>query len=189
MFGVTFPSFTVNSNDVLGISRHPVPHICCVFQHVPETISPMYNYKDVKISWQGALQPVIPVSDTYYFITLLQVFIIHMLTTFKDTVYNLIMSNQCIHTITMPQYNYKQKGEAKQKQEMFLTLKKERCGHQWTLVQPCSGRTGGRSLSHLETVRWFWPIVQFHRKETKYMWWEEVQTYCTGYKLYSGLHV
>lgn len=34
---VTFASFTVNSNDVFGVSRHPLPHAGCVFQHVPET--------------------------------------------------------------------------------------------------------------------------------------------------------
>lgn len=37
IFGITFPSFTVDSDDVFGISRHPLPHVCCVFQHVPET--------------------------------------------------------------------------------------------------------------------------------------------------------
>lgn len=50
MFGITFPSFTVNSNDVFGISRHPLPHTCCVFQQVPETVSPAHNHKDIEIS-------------------------------------------------------------------------------------------------------------------------------------------
>lgn len=34
---------------------------------------------------------------------------------------------------------------------MFLTPTRGRCGHQWTPVRPCSGRTAGRSLSHLHT--------------------------------------
>lgn len=40
IFAVTFPSFTVNCNDVCGIGSHPLPHTCCIFQHVPETDSP-----------------------------------------------------------------------------------------------------------------------------------------------------
>lgn len=31
----TFPSFTVNSDDVFGVGRHPLPHVGRVIQHVP----------------------------------------------------------------------------------------------------------------------------------------------------------
>ena len=34
---VTFPSFAVNSDDVPGVSSHPLPHVGGVLQHVPET--------------------------------------------------------------------------------------------------------------------------------------------------------
>lgn len=42
--GITFPAFAVNSDDVLGISRHPLPHTRGVFQHVPET-----HTRDIKV--------------------------------------------------------------------------------------------------------------------------------------------
>lgn len=35
-FDCTFPSFAVYSDDVFGISRHPLPHTRRVFQHVPD---------------------------------------------------------------------------------------------------------------------------------------------------------
>lgn len=31
----TFPSFTVDGDDVFGVGRHPLPHIGRVIQHVP----------------------------------------------------------------------------------------------------------------------------------------------------------
>lgn len=43
---VTFPSFAVDRNDVLGISRHPLSHARCVFEHVPETIQ--YKNKEIR---------------------------------------------------------------------------------------------------------------------------------------------
>lgn len=46
---VTFPSFAVDRNDVLGISRHPLSHARCVFEHVPETI----QYKNKEISCEN----------------------------------------------------------------------------------------------------------------------------------------
>lgn len=33
---LTFPSFAVYSDDVLGIGCHPLPHARRVFQHVPD---------------------------------------------------------------------------------------------------------------------------------------------------------
>lgn len=55
IFGVTFASFAVNSDDVFGIGRHPLPHACCVFQHVPGTDSRTRNDKGIDTSWKALM--------------------------------------------------------------------------------------------------------------------------------------
>lgn len=52
IFGSTFPSFTVNSNDVFGVRGHPLPHVSCVLQHVPGLKSRRWCKLESSTVWQ-----------------------------------------------------------------------------------------------------------------------------------------
>lgn len=136
----TFPSFTVNGDDVFGVGGHPLLHVSRVAQQVP-------GFRKQTLRRAG-----------------------------HDT--------------------------ALRQGRVLLTAGKGHCGRLWRCVLPCSGRTGGRSLSHLVTQRcWHRAKSHFNWNTSdlstntcgvdvaRVMWSADAWTYCTGCKLYSVLRV